>query len=387
MLRINQQKSSATARSYFTSKAEYYLGGSQELPGTWGGLAAERLGLAGEVAKADFDALCLNRNPSGGKLTARDRKGRTVGYDFNFHVPKSLSLLYALAGDETILAAFREALALTLAEMEAAMLARVRKAGRMDNRTTGNAVWSQHIHLTARPVGGLPDPHLHAHVFWFNATFDAVEGQWKAAMVQDIYRDAPYYQAVFHGHLAKALADQGYAIEKTAACWEIAGLASLLPKFSLRTAEIEQLALERGITDPAIKDGLGAATRKGKQKDLTMGELRRCWLARLDDADRRALASSRERPGNPGVVPEKKLVAAALAEGVGFLTAREIRRRLPGYHIVFRDYDGKRFCARRDLEEIETERHDYLEQIIDHPWPEVGEPAYATSSPRGPHGR
>ena len=45
---------------------------------------------------------------------------------------------------------------------------------------------------------------------------------------------------------------------------------------------------------------------------------------------------------------KSKLVALALAEGVGFLTAREIRRRLPGFNIVFRDYDGKRFCARRD---------------------------------------
>ena len=409
MLRINQQKDAAAARSYFTSRAEYYRGGSQELVGTWGGLAAQRLGLQGEASPLAFAALCGNRNPAtGGKLTARDRKGRTVGYDFNFHLPKSLSVLYALAGDETILAAFRLALALTLAEMEQAMQTRVRKAGQMADRVTGNAVWSQHIHLTARPVDGLPDPHVHAHVFWFNATFDDVEGQWKASKVQDIYRDAPYYQAVFHGHLAKALADQGYPIEKTAAGWEIAGLSSLLPKFSNRTAEIEQLAAERGITDPAVKNDLGAATRKHKLNDLSMDELRTRWLARLDDADRTALAASAARPGNPGViadlaidkairhsfatghalVPEKKLVARALAEGAGFLTAREIRRRMPGFNIVFRDYDGKRFCARRDPEEIEEERQDYLDQMVYHPWPEEEELAYATSPPpRWPHGR
>ena len=408
MLRIIQQTDAKAARSYYTSKAEYYRGGSQELPGTWGGLAAQRLGLDGEVAKADFDALCGNRNPAGGKLTARDRKGRTVGYDFNFHVPKSLSLLYALAGDETILAAFRQALTLTLAEMEQAMQTRVRKQGQMADRVTGNAVWSQHIHLTARPVNGLPDPHLHAHIFWFNATFDDVEGQWKASKVQDIYRDAPYYQSVFHGHLAKALADQGYPIEKTATGWEIAGLSSLLPKFSNRTAEINQLAAERGITDPAIKNELGAATRKHKLNDLSMGELRQRWLARLDDADRRALVASTARPGNLGViadlaidkairqsftkghalVPEKQLVALALSEGVGFLTAREIRRRLPGFNIVFRDYDGKRFCARRDPEEIEEERQDFLDQIIYHPWPEADEQVAASwPPPRRPHGR
>ena len=232
MLRINQQ-TNATARSYYTSKAEYYLGASQELPGTWGGKAAERLGLAGEVSKPAFDSLCDNRNPeTGGRLTARNRDGRTVGYDFNFHCPKSLSLLFSLSGDAAILAAFRLALDLTLAEMEGAMQTRVRKRGQMTDRVTGEMLYSQHIHLTARPVVGIPDPHLHAHAFIFNATWDAVERQWKASKIADIYRDAPYYQAVFHAHLAKALADQGYPLEKTAAGWEIAGLASLLPKFS-----------------------------------------------------------------------------------------------------------------------------------------------------------
>ena len=86
-------------------------------------------------------------------------------------------------------------------------------------------------------------------------------------------------------------------------------------------------------------------------------------------------------------MPEKKLVALALTEGVGFLTAKEIRRRLPGFNVVFRDYDGKRFCARRDPEEIERERNDYLDQAVYHPWPEADELAYATSPPRGPHGR
>lgn len=368
MLRINQQTDAKAARSYYTSKAEYYLGASQELPGTWGGKAAKRLGLVGEVAKQAFDALCENRNPeTGERLTARNRARHTVGYDFNFHCPKSLSILFGITGDVTILAAFRLALDLTLAEMEQAMQTRVRKGGQMTDRVTGNMLFSQHIHLTARPVDGVPCPHLHAHAFVFNATFDGVENQWKASKIADIYRDAPYYQAVFHGHLAKALADQGYPLEKTATGWEIAGLASLLPKFSLRTAEINQLAEQRGITDPAKKDGLGAETRHRKRKDLTMGELRHRWLARLGDADRHALAASAARRGGASptvsldqvianairqcftsghaLVPEKRLVAAALSEGLGTLTADHIRRRLPAHGIAFRDYDGRRFCA------------------------------------------
>ena len=372
MLRINQQKNAAAARSYFTtpSRGEYYAGACQELPGTWGGKSAALLNLVGEVAQADFDALCNARTPDGGRLTARNRAGRTVGYDFNWHCPKSLSVLFGLTGDPAILDAFRSALATTLEEMERAMQTRVRKAGAMADRTTGNALWSQHIHLTARPVDGVPCPHLHSHTFLFNSTFDSVEEQWKASKIADIYRDAPYYQAIFHAHLARAVAAAGYAVEKTATGWDIAGLADLLPKFSLRTAEIERLAADRGITDPAIKDGLGAATRKGKQRDLTMPELRRLWLARLDDGERHALAASAAKGGIPSpavsldqavntaieqgftkghaLVPEKRLIALALEQAVGSITAQEVRQRLAAHGIVFRDYDGRRFCAQRD---------------------------------------
>lgn len=408
MLRINQQNNVAAARSYYISKGEYYLGGNQELPGTWTGKAAGRLGLVGEVAKDDFDGLCGNIRPDGGKLTPRTRADRTVGYDFNFHSPKSLSVIFGLNGDPAILEAFRRALDQTLAEMENAMLCRVRKSGQMTDRVTANMLASLHVHLTARPVDGVPCPHLHAHAFLFNATFDPVEQQWKASKVADIYRDAPYYQAVFHAHLAQAIAEHGYPVEKTATGWEIAGLAALLPKFSLRTAEIEKIATERGITDPAVKDRLGAESRQRKRRDLGMAELRQLWSQRLDDADRQAVAAAAAKPGNPvpvpdlaiawainhafagghRLVPEKRLVALALIQAVGTITPQEIRRRLPGFHIVFRDYDGQRFCAQRDPEAIEQERQVFFQQTAHNARLRAWQRIRASGHDAGPaHGR
>lgn len=68
------------------------------------------LGLAGTVDKFSFERLCDNRNPMTGEpLTVRTRCERTVGYDFTFSVPKSVSLLYAISGDQDILEAFRAA--------------------------------------------------------------------------------------------------------------------------------------------------------------------------------------------------------------------------------------------------------------------------------------
>ena len=141
MLRIIQNSNSAGAKSYYHSTAEYYSEG-QELTGYWRGKGAERLGLSGEIDRKEWDALCDNRHPETGKvLTARQRKERRVGYDFNFHVPKSVSVLYGLTRDERILAAFQESVDSTMLDIEAAMKTRVRKSGRDEDRITGNAAW------------------------------------------------------------------------------------------------------------------------------------------------------------------------------------------------------------------------------------------------------
>src|SRR5262249_47249167 len=105
MLRIIQNKSPAGAKSYY-STADYYSEG-QELEGIWRGNTAKGLGLSGVVKKQDWDALCDNRDPHEGTvLTPRQKQNRRVGYDFNFHVPKSVSVLYGLTKDERLLEAF-----------------------------------------------------------------------------------------------------------------------------------------------------------------------------------------------------------------------------------------------------------------------------------------
>src|SRR6202790_3665078 len=118
MLRITQQDNSQGAKRYYAS-ADYYSEG-QEIIGSWGGEGARLLGLEGVVDKLSFDRLCDNLDPRDGRqLTVRTRSDRTVGYDFTFSVPKSVSLLYALSGDREILDAFRAAVDETMHEIEA----------------------------------------------------------------------------------------------------------------------------------------------------------------------------------------------------------------------------------------------------------------------------
>src|ERR1700738_1301698 len=142
MIRITQQDSAGAAKRYYAT-ADYYNEG-QEIVGMWGGKGASWLGLVGTVDKFSFERLCDNLDPRTGEpLTVRTRSERTVGYDFEFSVPKSVSLLYALSGDDGILEAFRKSVDETMREMETEMKTRVRRKGADMDRMTGNMVWAE----------------------------------------------------------------------------------------------------------------------------------------------------------------------------------------------------------------------------------------------------
>ena len=299
MLRMIQTKSAEQAKSYYVSglsREDYYLQG-QELDGMWGGKGAELLSLSGTVGADAFYDLCENRNPANReRLTARTKQVRTVGYDINFHCPKSVSALYAHTKDARIVAALRQTVDETMREMETAMQTRVRVGDAQEQRVTANMVWAEFVHMTARPVDGKPDPHLHAHCFAFNATYDEVEERWKAGYFRDLKRDAPYYEAAFHSRLAGQMRALGYRVQAKGKFWEIDGVPqSVIDKYSQRRDQIETLAEKLGITDAAAKDRLGATSRE-KKVELPMDELFTEWGARLTVAEKAAHSMRFGRP-------------------------------------------------------------------------------------------
>jgi conjugative relaxase-like TrwC/TraI family protein len=367
MLRIAQQMNAKSARRWYAT-ADYYSQG-RGIVGSWGGKAAYRLGLGGIVDRSSFGGLCDNLEPRTGKrLTVRTCSRRTVGYDFTFSVPKSVSLLYGMSGDQDILDAVRAAVDESMREMEAEMKTRVRKARQDEDRTTGNMAWAEFVHTASCPVGGVCDPQLHVYIFVFNMTWDQEEERWKAGSFWHLKRDAPYFEAAFRVRLANKLQELGFGVVRKGKDFEIAGIPpGVLRRFSRRTALIEKMARERGITRATWKAELGPKLRERKGAACGVETLREEWNTRLTDQERQMLASvygretryPRQVNGeawavdhaiercfvvHEALVPERKLVAEALQHGMGTVTVESVTRELGKRPLVWSEFRGRKMA-------------------------------------------
>jgi len=391
MLRIICSEDAAQAKNYYTSNLKYeadpnklskYYGQEQEVIGEWQGKAADLLGLNGKVDQESFEALCDNRRPDGkGRLTARTSDHRRVGYDFNFNCPKSVSVVHALTGDERVLAAFRESVSETMRQIESEMKTRVRAHGADEDRKSANMVWGEFIHFTARPVEGRPDPHLHAHCYAFNATYDPVEEKWKAGQFGDIKRDAEYYEAAFHARLAKKVGELGYAVGRSGDWWEIKGLSrETLEKFSQRTEKIEEAAKRGDVQDAHAKEKLAALTREKKVK-TSMSDLKREWADRLTPEEKQSLTSLLGQQQNQvitaresmdyalahcheraSVVTDKALMTEALWHGVGQVDVAQVERQLLREEILTQEMNGRRWCTTMEVLREEWENIGFVKK-------------------------
>lgn len=293
MLRINASNTQQAA-SYYSehlSAGDYYVKGSDlEKAGQFLGGVAEKLGIAGKAIEKDvFLGLVHNLSPEGVQLTERMRANRRAGFDFTFDVSKSVSI--ASLYDERIEQAFRDSYLDVMKEIESELACRVRAGGANDNRVSNGGIYADFLHRTTRPLSdGVPDMHLHAHVFLFNTVWDEVEQKYKAVELAHVKRDANFWAARFDLKMSARLQELGYKIHKQGKRWGIDGIENnkdLLLKFSRRTQDIEKLAKEMGIDSDKAKDKLGAKTRKSKKgtKFSSMDELKAVWEERMSNGE------------------------------------------------------------------------------------------------------
>ena len=240
MLNFTPQRDVGTAKEY--PFAGDYLG--TDMVGNYIGGLADELGLSGEVDKNIFDLLCENKRPDGSQLTPYNVDNRVIYTDATFNAPKSFSVLYDHFSNtdkgKEILGIFRREVRRAILDMEKEMqqpvLMRDENGHAIKNPETGkpiqvhpftgNLLACEFIHFTARPVEGVPDPHLHAHVPIFNATKNLEDDQIRSAFLRTIRENAPLHEARFHTRLAKAVNDElGYKVTRDAkGFWRVAGV-------------------------------------------------------------------------------------------------------------------------------------------------------------------
>ncbi len=325
--------------NYFTAvltQGDYYLG--SEISGTWHGQTAALLGLTvgAAVKQHEFKALLEGLHPKTRKqLAQRIRQDRRPGVDLTFSVPKSVSLVWGINRDERILAALRATVHETMTkDVEPLVARRVRtgaKAASNDRVATGNLVYADFVHTTARPVAGTVDPHLHVHAFIANVTF--ADGKPYAADLQEIFRQRPSLQAKFEARLARRLEQElGYALQpvqyrqsgRLKTGWEIKGVRrETIEKFSRRTQQVEATATAEGITDAAAKGKLGLRTRERKNEGESLAALRAEWRARLTPAEAAAFAKLAQQGRQSGDQTETERLAAAVEYALAHHLHRE----------------------------------------------------------------
>jgi conjugative relaxase-like TrwC/TraI family protein len=378
MLRFFTATSAYGVKKYFET-ADYYSQGNETV-GHWGGTLAEQLGLSGPVTQEAFERLCDNLDPATDEqLTPRMNDNRRVGEDMIYSLPKDVGAAIMLASPErrdALLAIAGERANQVQGMIEADVQTRVRRHGAFTNRDTGNMCWAGFLHTTSRPVNGQPpDPHPHWHMFTFNATADPVEERIKAIEMANVYRDRPYYEAVFFSLVAKDFAERGYPIERRAdGKWGFAGMQPLAATFSKRTDAIEETARQLNITQPGRKAELGAKTRAKKQQELSPEQLRAAWFDQLGDGDREALArlhgfgmgmgkdvTARDAVAfaldhlseQRSAFPERELMRVALLHGLGNVTLEQVAAELPRQGVIVDVIDGRRMATTDALQQEE----------------------------------
>jgi len=316
-LRITTSSSAEGAKGYYTQqRADYYVEGKKYV-GKWGGKGAEKLGLRGAVDQEAFNRLVDNQDPITGKsLTPRLKENRRIGYDCTFFVPKGVSVIHGVMGDDRIEGLVDDCAQETMEEMEKDVQTRVRIGRRNEVRKTANLVCARFMHTTARPVRGHPDPLLHQHYFVFNATWDSEEKRWKALEFAAVKQDACYYQSIFNSKLAAKIQALGYGIHRDGARWDIDGIdETIIREFSRRTKVVEDFADAHDIHDPRRKAELGAKTRERKGEPKSAEELRQIWLSRLTPEQASQLkavhCAALERRNAPEQAQQRNSIAAA----------------------------------------------------------------------------
>ena len=292
--------------AYYSHEDNYYASGSLE--SRWLGDGAEKLGLKGEVANMDMDAVRQGKLPDGTDLSrmVNGVNKHRSGYDLTFSAPKSVSVMALVGEDRRFIDAHNNAVKTVMQEVEQLVSARITEDGKTETVLTGNMVAALYNHDTSRDL----DPQLHTHALVFNATFAdekwrslASDTRMKTGFAENIYASqiaiGKLYQSVLREQV-EAMGFETVAAGKNG-LWELKDVP--VDVFSSRSQAIREAA---GPDASAKSRGVAALDTRQAKAWADPELLKTDWRRRLtgekfDIDDYISQAQARAEPPGPAV--------------------------------------------------------------------------------------
>lgn len=278
MLALSRPLSSEKVAAYFRHQDPVL-----NLPGTWAGRGAERLGLRDEVQPASLRAVLDGINPlNGDQLREKAKTGHErAAVDMVLSPPKSLSI--AAIGDMSIVLAHDKAAYATIDYLEAYAQTRQQTDGARTIIATDNLVVAKFDHFLSRSL----DPQLHSHLVVMNLT-QLSEGQWRALNNNPLYQHQLAIGQFYRTELAQQLLENGFqinTIDNDRCLFEIKGVPKeLISVFSSRREDLSNPVLLGNLresypsaSEAKIHELATYKTRPDKEMALSKENLLQNW--------------------------------------------------------------------------------------------------------------
>lgn len=279
--------------------ANYYLSEESLTIPTFEGKLAKILGIQGQaIDTATFLNLFNgyttdqdgNRATKLPKYMHPDRRG---AFEITLNLPKCGSVVGMIGEDSRVKDLVHQTAQDLARFIERESVVRVRRKETWgEERKPANLAWTIFTH----PVSRANDPHLHAHVVFFNLSYDGRERTFKA--LETGYIDQRKLGDIAHKSMVKGFRQLGYKVRDNGKDYQVVGVpAEVKAVFSSRHDQIKEK--EREYDDRATKAGNKVMSQKERGKlsvydrpekvTTPISALRNNWVSKLTKEQYRAV--------------------------------------------------------------------------------------------------